>query len=252
VGFAVVHLKSHKSPELARWKYNIKIDVEETKLKAQNLGFLCRPYEGQPKNKKCQNGWGEPFPLGQCEISGGSFPSNAKIQISPKMTQIFFFGPELIKPSKISVEAIMPFLEGMVSLVENLEKAEGLMNELAIFLPEVQERFNITTRIQAKVTAMYRLIISSQSTFQELIDDITKKIYGEIEKVYYDMFQGTIDLARNRLNALLDDIVYSQRDFIKLARDSKNPNAEKWEADLNNSLINPFSFGSQPKENSKR
>ena len=241
--------KSHKSPEFARWKYKVKINVEETSFEAQKRGFSCRPLEGQPKNKKGQNGWGEPYPLGQYEITGGDLPLNTKIQVSPKTTQIFFFGPELAKPSVISVEAFKPFLEGMERLVGNLEKAEELMNELASFLPDEKERFGKATRIQAKVPAMYRLIITSEGTKQELLDDIMKKFYDEIEKVYDDMFQGRMDLASGRLNTLMNEAVFFQRSLIKLAKDWKDPNALKWEADLNKSLIFPFGSGSHNKQN---
>jgi hypothetical protein len=132
VGFGVANIKRSKAPELARWIYKVKINVEETSLEAQKRGFHCRPLEGQPKNKKGQNGWGEPYYLRQYEITGGSLPSQSKIQISPQTTQIFFFGPEIPKPSVFSLETFELFLEGMECLVGNLEKVEGLMNELTV------------------------------------------------------------------------------------------------------------------------
>lgn len=237
MGFAVPHVKSNRMPELARWKYKIKIEVEETRSAAQNRGFSTRLFEGQPKNLKGKNGWGEPYPLGQCEISGSTLSANTKIQISPKMTQIYFFGQELMKPSKISIEAMMPFLKGFASLVDNLEKTERLMNDLAIFLPEEKLRFDISTRIQTKVPAMYRLIITSEGLKQDLLDDLVNQYYVEIDKVYADMFGGRLDLARGRLDELIEEIVFFQRDLIKLAKDWKDPNAEKWETNLNKMLF---------------
>ena len=106
VGFAVTSSKRNKEPEFARWRYQVKIDIEETKSRAENRGFSCRLLEGQPKNKKGKNGCCEPYPLPEYEITGGELSPDAKIQIAPKTTQIFFFGPELIKPSQINLEAL--------------------------------------------------------------------------------------------------------------------------------------------------
>jgi hypothetical protein len=253
VGFVVAVPKSYKSPELARWKYKVKINVEETSFEAQKRGFFCRPLEGQPKNKKGQNGWGEHYPLGQYEITGGNLPSHSKIQISPKTTQIFFFGPELPKPSTFSLETFESFLEGMESLIRNLEKAESLMNELSSFLPDEKERFGKATRTQTKVPAMYRLKITSEEAFQELLDDIMNKFYSELDNITRDMFQNrtpfTATLANQRLNTLIKELVFFQREIIKSAKERKDPNAQKWEDNLNNSLMFPFGSGSLYKKN---
>jgi hypothetical protein len=238
--------KSRKTPELARWSYKIKINVEETCIEAQKSGFHCRPLEGQPKNKKGKNGWGELYPLGQYEITGGNLSQNTKIHISPKTTQIFLFGNEISKPSIHDLETFEPFFEELSDLADNIEKAEESMNRLSSFPPNEKERFNSATRTQAKVPAMYRLKITSDGTFQELLDDLMNKYYGEINKITDDVLQNMtplgFNLADQRLQALLNEMVFFQRNLIKLGKQWKNPNAQKWEDDLNKSLRETYDY----------
>jgi hypothetical protein len=253
VGFAVPNAKSGKTPELARWSYRIKINVEETCIEAQKSGFHCRPLEGQPKNKKGKNGWGEPYPLGQYEITGGNLSQNTKIHISPKTTQFYLFGNEISKPSIHDLETFEPFFEELSDLANNLEKAEELMNRLSSFPPNEKERFDCVTRTQAKVPAMYRLKITSDGTFQELLDDLMNKFYGELNKIIDDMLQNMtshgFNLADQRLQTLTNEMVFFQRNLIKLGKEWKNPNAQKWEDDLNKSLKDTYDFRNQFKKN---
>jgi hypothetical protein len=87
VGFMVPKGKRKRKYELARWRYKIKLDIEETAEEAEKLGFKTRLLEGQPKNKRGTDGWGEAYPLNQYEISGGQLPVSIKIQVSPLTTQ---------------------------------------------------------------------------------------------------------------------------------------------------------------------
>jgi hypothetical protein len=240
VGFAVTGTKRNKVPEFARWRYKIKIDVEETKSRAESRGFSCRLLEGQPKNKKGKSGCCEPYPLPQYEIMGVEMPLNAKIQISPKTTQIFFFGAEPSKPLHVTFDELQPFLERMESLVNDLEKAEKTMSELAAFVDGEKGRFGQATRIYVKVPAMYRLIISSTDISQQLFDDIMKKFMDEYIKVFDEMLQGKIFPARRRMDDLFKEIVFFQRSLIDTAKKLKDPCAEQWEADLNKALMYPF------------
>ncbi len=234
--------KSHKEPEFARWKYKVKIDVEETRSKAQNLGFSCRTFEGQPKNKRGKDGWGEHYPLPQCEIAGGDFPPNSKIHISPSMSQIFFFGSELVNPSHTNLDELQSFLERIEILAGDLEKSEKIMNGLAVFAAEEEGRFGQPARINANVPAMFRLIMSLKDVSQQLFDNIIKKFSDECIKASDEMLQGKIFLASKRIDDLLKEAVFFQRNLIDTARALKDPRAEQWEADLNRSLIYPLGF----------
>ena len=249
VGFAVTSSKGNKEPEFARWRYQVKIDVEETKSRAENLGFSCRLLEGQPqlkkhKIKKNKDGCCEPYPLPEYEITGGELSHSAKIQIAPKTTQIFFFGPELIKPIRITFEELQPFVDRISVVANDLEKAENLMNELAAFVDDEQGRFGQATRIYVKVPAMYRLIIASNDVYQQLLDDIMTKFLNEYILAFDEMLQGKISFARRRMDDLLKEIVFFQRSLIATAKEMKDPRAEQWEADLNTLLTNPFGFAS--------
>lgn len=232
--------KRARIPELARWRYNLQIDVEETNRNALKRGFSCRPLEGQPKNKKGKNGWGESYPLNQYEITGGELSSNAKIHIAPKATQIFFFGIEIPKPLGVDIKEFERFLDSMEPLVEDLEKTERIMNYLAAFVSDEKHRFGLETRICAKIPGMYRLIQSLKDMNQRVIDELMNKFWAEIEKAYSEMFQGRAYFASRRLEALLKELTFFQRNLISFAREWKDPRAEQWEADLKNGLMSPF------------
>jgi hypothetical protein len=238
----MTNAKRNKEPEFARWKYSVKIDVEETKSRAENRGFSCRFFEGQPKNKKGKNGWGEGYPLPQYEITGAELPVNTKIHIAPKTTQIFFFGAELVKPSQLTCEQLEPLVIRIKSLADNLEKAEKIMNDLAAFADEEKGRFGQATRIYVKVPAMYRLIGSLKDTYQQLLDDIEAKFFDECNKAYDEMFQGKIFQARMRMDNLFKELAFFQRIFIESIRELKDPRADQWEADFNKALMYPFGF----------
>jgi hypothetical protein len=218
VGFAV-NTARKKLPELARWRYKIQIDVDGTKRKAEGQGFSCRPLEGQPKNKKGKNGWGEPYPLNQYEITGGTLPSNSKICIGPKTTQIFFFGNEIAKPSKTDIKELERFLDQIEPVIDDLEKTEAVMNELAAFVSGEKNRFGLSSRIQAMVPCMYRLIQSIKEMSQKAIDALMDKVWGEIEKAGAEMFQGQVYFARRRIEAMLGELVSFQQKLINMAKE---------------------------------
>lgn len=234
--------KKNKMPELARWRYNIQIDVEGTKRNADNRGFSCRTLEGQPKNKRGKNGWGELYPLNQYEITGGDFSPNSKIHIAPKTTQIFFFGNEIQKPLDADLKEFERFLDCMEPLLNDLEKTEKIMNDLAAFVPHEKNRFGLSTRINAKVPAMYRLIQDLKDTNQEVFDELMNRFWVEVEKAYADMFQGKAYLASKRLELLISELTFFQQHLINMAKEWKDPRAEQWESRLRKSLSFPIGF----------
>lgn len=234
--------KKNKIPELARLRYNVQIDIEETRFKAEKNGFFCRLLEGQPKNKRGHNGWGEGYPLNQYEIKGGKLPSNTKIHIAPRVTQIFFFGKEIPKPSNADVEKFERFLDQMEPFVNDLERTEKIMNDLSVFVPDEQNRFGMSTRIYTKIPGNYRLIQSLKDTNQQIIDEIMNKYWAEIEKAYTEMFQGKPYLARRRLAALIGEMNFFLQNLINMAKEWKDPRAEQWESELKKSMYFPFGF----------
>jgi hypothetical protein len=244
VGFAV-NSGRKKLPELARWRYQIQIDVEGTKKNAEGRGFSCRPLEGQPKNKKGKNGWGEPYPLNQYEITGGRLPLNSKIHIAPRASQIFFFGGEIQKPENSDVKEFERFLDQMEPIIDDLEKTEAIMNEIAAFVPREEKRFGLSSRIQAKVPGMYRLIQSMKDMSQQVMDALMDIVWGEIEKAGTEMFQGQFYFARRRIEAMLSELVSFQQNLINMAKEWNDPRAEKWESELKKSLYPPFGFSAQ-------
>jgi hypothetical protein len=244
VGFAV-DSKRKKMPELARWRYKIQIDVEGTRKNAEGDGFSCRPLEGQPKNKKGKNGWGEPYPLNQYEITGGRLPSNSKINIAPRATQIFFFGYEIPKPENADVKEFERVLNQIEPIIDDLEKTEAIMNDLAAFVPGEEKRFGLSSRILVKVPSMYRLIQSMKDMSQQVMDTLMDIVWGQIEKASTEMFQGQFYFARKRIEAMLNEMVSFQQNLINMAKEWNDPRAEKWEAELKKSLYSPFGFSTQ-------
>lgn len=238
--------KQSKMPESARWKYKVQVNVEETKNKAEKRGFSCRLLEGQPKNKKGKDGWGEGYPLNQYEIAGGDFPSNIKIHLSHKTTQIFFFSnTEITAPKGIDLEGFEHFLDSMERLVTDLEKTERIMNELAAFVHNEKNRFGLDTRTNVKVPSMYRLIIESSKVSQKIQDALMKAFGDEFDKAFDDIVHGRVYFAKRRLDLLVREVASFQQHLIKLAKEWGNPEAEKWEADLKKALSYPYgSLGS--------
>ena len=232
----------NKMPELARLRYRVQVNVEETRLKAEKHGFSCRLLEGQPKNKRGKNGWGEGYPLNQYQIEGGKLPSNSKIHIAPKATQIFFFGNEIPKPSNADVKEFESFLDRMEPFLNDLERTERTVNDLAVFVPDEQNRFGLSTRIYVKIPGNYRLIQGLKDTYQQIIDELMDKYWAEIEIAYAEMFQGKIYSASRRLNALLGETNFFLQNLINMAKEWNDPRAEQWEAELKKLMASPLRF----------
>jgi hypothetical protein len=236
----MARVKRKKESEFARWKYRLKIDVEETKSNAENRGFSCRLHEGQPKNKKGKNDWGEGYPLPQYEITGSEFPAHIKINIAPKTTQIFFFGLELIKPAHFTLGELEPFTDRIRTISDDLGKAEKIMNELASFEDNERGRFGQESRVYVRVPAMYRLLMTLRDATQELSDNIMSKFQNEVIKALDEMLQGNMPMARKRMDELFNEMVFFQRSLIATAKELKDPQAEQWEANLNKMLMEPL------------
>jgi hypothetical protein len=234
--------RKNKMPELARFRYRIHVNVEETKLKAEKHGFFCRLLEGQPKNKRGKNGWGEHYPLNQYEIKGGELPSNTKIHVAPKVTQIFFFGNEIPKPSNADVNEFERFLDRMEPFLNDLERTEKIMNDVAVFVPDEQNRFCLSTRIYARVPGNYRMIQGLKETYKQILDELMNKYWTEIEKAYTEMLRGETYFARRRLDALIGEANFFLQNLINMAKEWNEPRAEQWEEELKKSMASPLRF----------
>jgi hypothetical protein len=230
--------KQGKLPELARYRYKIQLEVEETKLQAERKGFKCRLLEGQPKNRKCKDGYGEPYPLPQYEITGGTLSENLKIEIAPSTTQIYFFGNEFVPPKVINEVNMEPLLCQMELFCRELEHAEEVLNEIAVFSRN-NEFFNKENRIYSKTPAMYRLIISSRDIIDQLFDNINKLFMDEVDLVLADLLQGRIYQARKRLDNALVELEFFGKSLLSTAREMNDPRTAKLEADLEKALNYP-------------
>jgi hypothetical protein len=227
VGFALTRRKQGKLPELARYRYKIQLDVEETKVKAESRGFTCRLLEGLPKNRKGLDGYGEPYPLPQYEITGANLPDYIKIEIVP--------------PKTINAETMEPILRQLESYCQELERVEEIMNEIAVFCNNnLAPAFSIERRIYTKTPAMYRLIIASRDITDQLLDNIMKIYWSEFDKAIAELSQGNFFQARRRLDQVENELEFFFKSLISTARQMKDPRVDKWEADFNNAKNAPL------------
>jgi hypothetical protein len=241
VGFVVSTKKKKEEHEIARWRYCIKLDVEETAEKARQLGFVCRSLEGQPKNKKGKDGWGEDYPLNQYEITGFRLPKRVKIHLAPKATQIFILGKiELPVPSEISNDKIVILYNNLEKLLDELEDSEKVLNEISVFTPDEKNRFSQSSRIYSKIPSMFRLIISSNDAFQYILNRFEQKGMEEIRTIWIEILQGNVVLAKSRLEALNSDITYCYNDILNFAKEWNDPRVKQWEEDFKEAQMFPF------------
>jgi hypothetical protein len=244
VGFALTRQKKGKLPELARFRYKIPLDVEATKQKAEEKGFIWRLHEGEPKNKRCKDGVGEHFPLPQYEITRGRLSPNAKIELAPYTTQIYLFGEELKPPEMGDGEAFLQNMEAFIKKMEaycqQIETAEEVLNEIAVFSGD-SAKFCGETRIYARTPAGYRLIINSRDITDHLLDNIEKAYLHEMDLAIAEMVGGNLNQARNRLELLLKELDFFAKSLIATARQMKDPRADKWEAEFRK-LLQPPSY----------
>jgi hypothetical protein len=236
--------KKGKLPEIARFLYRINLDIEATREKAEDQGFICRILEGQPKNKKGKNGIGEPYPLPQYEVTGNELSSNIKIELARKTTQIYVFGKELIPPEigegEVFLERIEEYTNTLESHCQQIEAAEEVLNKIAVF-SDVSAKFCRETRIYAKTTAMYRLMINSRHVTDHLLDKIEKVYQNEINLAADELLRGNPYQAKNRLNLVLREIDFFTKSLIATARQMNDPRADKWEKEFNN-LLQPLNY----------
>ncbi len=87
---------------------------------------------------------------------------------------------------------------------------------------------------------MYRLIISSREITDQLLDNITKPLYDEIDLAMADFLQGRISQARKRLDCALVELEFFGKSLINTAREMNDPRAAKWEADFEKALNYPM------------
>jgi hypothetical protein len=235
----VTKQKKGKLPEIARYRYKIRLDVEGTKLKAESKGFFCRLLEGLPKNKRGKDGIGEFYPLPQYEITGKDLPANVKIELAPGTTQIYVFGEELKPPLSEDTETFLQnmnaFLDKMEVYCQQVEEAEEVMNSIAVFL-DADSTFCMNTRIYTNIPARYRLIIRSQDVLDKLLTNIEKAYLQEIDLVYAEIFRGNLGKAQRRIDLIMREIDFFAKSLIETAREMNDPRANKWEAEFNKLL----------------
>ena len=236
--------KKGKLPELGRFRYKISIDVEATKLNAEHNGFNCRLLEGQPKNKKGKDGFGELYPLPQYEVTGKELPNNIKVELAPKTTQVYVFGEELNPPEIGDAEAFLEKMEAFTNKMETycqqIEIAEKVLNQITVF-SETPAKFCRETRIYTKTPAMYRLIISSRNVTDNLLDKVEKTYTYEINLAVAEMFRGNPMQAQKRLDNVLKEIDLFTKNLVATARQMNDPRADKWEAEFKE-LLRPLTY----------
>ena len=243
VGFVVAGNKNKGKHEITRWRYKIKLDVEETAKKAEEFGLTCRLLEGQAKNMRGKNGWGEGFPLNQYEIKGGALPESIKIQIGPKTTQIFLFGKtEIQTPNDLSSENLIKHIDFFENLLSEIDASEVIMNKIAVFFAEESKRFSEGTRIIEKVAGTQKILDSSRTMTDKLLEKIEKHFMSEFDAAWVEIFQGQPYLAKERLRKADEEITFWFNDFIAEAKKTNDPRVVQWEADFQKLKKYPYSI----------
>jgi hypothetical protein len=111
-----------------RWKYQLQVDIEDTRDFSRSKGFSVIELEGQSRR------YNEPYPLNQIEIKGADLSSDVKVVVSPRSTQIYF-----------SVDGVLGIKE-LENLLDNLGKVEQILNEVVVFFPNESVRFSMEAR----------------------------------------------------------------------------------------------------------
>lgn len=194
-----------------RWTYDLKVDVEESEKNLKVQGFEARCLEGETKN------FVQHYPLNQVIINGGNLSPNVSVHVGPNVTQIYY---SIESPSTLDT------LERMIS---DVESAERILNCTIVFAPEETARFGKDTSKPVLSTSTLKLQISLKDGFDKILNELERSYMCEIDKIYFDAFQGRPFLAQQRLKALLDNLNRFCAEIIKMARDQGLPETDKWE-----------------------
>jgi hypothetical protein len=207
-----------------RWKYQLQVDIEDTRDFSRSKGFSVRELEGQSRR------YNEPYPLNQIEIKGADLGSDVKVVVSPCSTQIYF-----------SVNDV-PGIKELENLMDNLGKVEQILNEVVVFFPDESVRFSMAARTPVMTDGMLKTWYILKEELNRGYEKLYELVLGEASLVPIFLIQGKIGCAIRRLEVLVNELVNCQRDLIKLAKDQDVTEAEKWEIELNEMLIESKRF----------
>jgi hypothetical protein len=216
LGFSVIAFVS------IRWKYDLKVNVQETENNSKAQGFESRLLEGETKN------FSQHYPLNQVKISGGNLSPKIRVHVGPNVTQIYY---SLENPSTFET------LQRMVSDVENTER---ILNYTIVFAPDENARLGKDTGKPVMSTSMLKLQIHLKDVFKKFLDDLGQFCMREIAKSFLDIAQGKPFLAEKRLSTSLDELTRFYAEIVKIARDQGLSQADKWDEDLKKILSDPF------------
>lgn len=216
LGFSVIAMVS------IRWKYHLRVDIEETECNAKAQGFETRLLEGETKNFR------QHYPLNQVKISGGKLSPNLKVHVGPNVTQIYYY---------IEAPSTLEILKKMVS---DVESAERILNYTVVFAPDETARFGKDESKPIMSTSMLTLQIGLGGIFNKILDELGRKYMCEIEKSLFDAVQGRPFLAEKRLTAMLDELTRFYREIVNIAREQGSPDADRWEEELDRILSAPL------------
>lgn len=205
-----------------RWKYNLKVDVEETESNAKKQGFEARLLEGESRT------YHQHYPLNQVKISGGNLSPNMKVHVGPNVTQVYYY-----------IES-HPTLETLEKMVSDVEIAERILNYTIIFAPDEIARFGKATAKPVESVSMLKLQTNLRDGFNKTLDEFERIFMCEIDKILFDATQGRTLFAANRIKALLDELTRFYKEIVNLAREWGLSEAEKWDEDLKKILSAPL------------
>jgi len=207
------------------WKYNLKIDVDETQRNAKGMGFNAIFLEGQSRTHH------ELYPLNQIKISGGTLCPDVKVHVGSKVTEIFYYAENFSGIDEIK------------RTLMDLDKAERTLNRIVSFASDEANRFGKDTEIPVASTSMLNLRIYLRNNCDKAMDSVQQVVVEEIEKAFADVAKGQLQCALLRLEPLIRVLEPLMLDLISYAKEDNDPRAEEWEAKLRKALsaMNSFS-----------
>jgi len=198
-----------------RWRYKIQVDVEETAKNARSKGFSVRLLEGQSRTH------GEPYPLNQIEIKGGSLTSNIKVIVSPHRTQIYIFIKDI------------PDIDELERILKDRERTEQVLDDIVIFAANETARFSVDTMIPVMSPSMLKTQQKLTAKIREAFDGLNGLFQREIIRTSAYLTRGKVALAKNRMDAFLHELDNLQRNLIQFAKEQGFKEAEELEEQIN-------------------
>jgi len=207
-----------------RWKYQLQVDIEDTRDFSRSKGFSVIELEGQSRR------YNEPYPLNQIEIKGANLGSDVKVVVSPRSTQIYF-----------SVDGV-PGVKELENLLDNLGKVEQILNEVVVFFPYESVRFSMEARIPIMDDGMLKTWYMLKEELNRAYEKLYELILREASLVPIFLVQGKIGYGIERLDALSRELAKFQHDLIQMAKEQGIEGADKWENLLNEMTLESKSF----------